>query len=364
MNYPVLYQWQEEIASQLSSLNSWQVANVALFSKGVMKAQDSQLRTIARQIVSDEKEDSAVKRLGRFVANEKVNLTAVFGEWTAWVLAGMPHEEVAILVDETKVEDRFGVMMAGIPWQSRFIPLAWRCYRANDREAYPEEGQVRMIAALLEAIKAGIPADCEVTVMVDAGIGTSSAMCQAILDLDWHYLFRVTRNTKMATETGTLKIADMVEPGTQWSAAGKLFASRGQLPGYAHAIWDEGYEKPWVLITSKPAATGRAYGQRNWQEQGHRDFKSGGWHWEGSHIRKPQHMARLILLLAIAYTWTIAMGGVAIKEGSAHPLTRTADGSLRRHWSLFKEGLQYFVEEVLRHARFVPLQFFPDTRFT
>jgi hypothetical protein len=39
MNHQLLYQWAEEIATRFRSLNSWQAANVALFSQGVRSEQ-------------------------------------------------------------------------------------------------------------------------------------------------------------------------------------------------------------------------------------------------------------------------------------------------------------------------------------
>ena len=45
----------------------------------------------------------------------------------------------------------------------------------------------------------------------------------------------------------------------------------------------------------------------------------------------------------IAYA-ALSMGCRAVEQGS--PLTRCKKGELRRQWSLFKEGLQYFIEQL------------------
>ena len=86
MNYPILYQWEEEIASQCKTLNTWQVSNVALFSQGVMKAQSSQQQAIARQVKCGERVDSAARRLRRFIANKEFPLAGFFGDLTRWVM--------------------------------------------------------------------------------------------------------------------------------------------------------------------------------------------------------------------------------------------------------------------------------------
>jgi hypothetical protein len=118
------------------------------------------------------------------------------------------------------------------------------------------------------------------------------------------------------------------------------------------------------LVTNDERLTGHEYARRNWQEQSFRDLKSGGWHWGDSHIRQPDHVARLLVLLALAYTWIVALGSQAVASGSARPRVRRANNPCPRLWSLFKEGLNYFVEFVQRHTVCLGLVFIPDRRFT
>ena len=364
MNYPILYQWSEKIATQLKSLNTWQVENVALFSHGVIKAESCQQQQIARQVACGERVESAARRLRRFLDNEAFPLAAFFEEWTRWVVSSLPEGEVYLLVDETKLGDRIGVMVVGVAWEGRSIPLAWRSYRANCAEAYPAEGQVKLIEDLLKQVQKGIPTQRTVIVLADRGIGPSPDLCRAIDAMGWCYLFRVTRKCKICTEQGDFTIADMVQEGELWTASGKIFRKRGRLPAHAHAIWSVGYDEPWALVTNYANLTGYEYGYRNWEEQGFRDLKSGGWQWGASRIRHPDHMDRLLVILVLAYAWILALGGLAVRAGRAHPLHVCQDGHRRRHWSLFKEGLQFFVEVIQRVNVCPELVFVPDTRFT
>ena len=49
MNLQVFYQWFEELSKHLSSMSRWQLKNLALFSLGVVLAENSQQMTIARK---------------------------------------------------------------------------------------------------------------------------------------------------------------------------------------------------------------------------------------------------------------------------------------------------------------------------
>ena len=364
MNYPLLYQWEQLVTAQLPSLNSWQGANVALLSYGVMRAESCQQGAVARAVSCAEQVESTARRWRRFLANEHLQLSRFFQEWISWVVTALNTAQLTLLVDETKLGDRIGVMMVGVAWEGRCLPLIWRCYGANDAAAYPAEGQVEVIAGLLRQIQARLPAGTEVLVLADRGLGTSPALCRAVAALGWQYLFRVTCQTKLVTDEADYTIAQQVQPGEIWAAAGKAFKKRGQIPARALALWTVGYDEPWALVTNDAHLTGYEYARRNWQEQSFRDLKSGGWHWGDSRVRQPDHVARLLVLLVLAYVWMVALGSQAVAAGVAQPLLKRADGTLRRLWSLFREGLRYFTQVVQRYTVCPGLVFLPDKRFT
>lgn len=364
MNYPLLYQWEQVVTAHLPCLNSWQGANVALFSYGVIRAESCQQGAVARQVSCRERVESTERRWRRFLNNASFPLDGFFGEWVEWVVSALGQRRVTLLVDESKLRDQIGVMQVGVAWEGRCVPLIWRVYRANSAAEYPPEGQVKLIEALLRAIKAHLPVGTEVLVLADRGIGTSPELCRVVARLEWSYLFRVTCQTSILTQQGALTIARQVQPGEIWAASGLVFKRRGHIPAHARALWSVGYDEPWALVTNDDRLTGHEYARRNWQEQSFRDLKSGGWHWGDSRVQQPDHVARLWVLLVVAYAWLVALGSQAVAEGRAQPLLRRADGTLRRLWSMFREGLRFFVEYVQRHTVCRGLVFIPDKRFT
>jgi len=336
MNLPLLYQWQARLGKALSKLNSWQIENVGLFSYGVIRAESCQQGQIARQVNEHERVESTMRRWRRFLSNKAFPLEVFFAEWTRWVLSAMVGTEITLLVDETKLHDRIGVMVVGVAWQGRCIPLAWRAYRANDAASYPAEGQVKMIERLLLQVKAGVEPDKSVLVLADRGIGCSPDLCHAVTGLGWHYLFRVTCQTKIVTEHGDYTIAQQVQPGDVWAASGLVFKQRGRIPAHARALWGTDYPEPWALVTSDERLSGHEYARRNWHEQSFRDLKSGGWQWGESRLRLPAHVERLLVVLVIAYAWVIAIGSQAVQADRAHPLHRHPKGGLAQTLECFQ----------------------------
>ena len=362
MNLAVFYQWQQGIAKDFPILNGWQAMNLALFSFALALAGSCHQIAIARHVRCGEQLDSAIKRLQRFLGNEKWLGQHFFIALSKWVLRSMAFEYVHLLVDETKLKDHLGIMMVGIAFDGRCIPLAWRCYKANSAADYPPEGQVELIAGLLELIRAGIPEGLPVLVSADRGIGTSPKLCRRIDAMGFLYLFRITKQCKLLTADGELCIYEQAKPGAIWQAEGKVFKKRGRLPAYVRAIWDKDCAEPWLLITNDPSLTGWEYARRNWQEQSFRDFKSGGWNWLQSGIRCPQRMSRFIAIMVMAYIYMISFGCHAVAAGCASPLIRDSKKGWRRKWSLFKEGLNYFHGYVIRQGLRLPLRLIADDR--
>jgi hypothetical protein len=363
MNYKLLYQWEEVLAAHLPALNGWQRANVALFSYGIMEAGSCQQEAIARQINGAETLDSTMRRWRRFLSNSALAVERVSEQWASWVLSAIGTKQVTLLVDETKVHDRIAAMVVGVAWEGRCIPLVWRVYPANNAAGYPPEGQVKMIEGLLQRIQKNLKQPLEVLLLADRGIGTSPDLCRAVEALGWHYLFRVTCQTKVVTDEADYTIAQQVQAGEIWAMSGQIFKQRGRIPAHARALWEMGYDEPWALVTNDECLTGHEYARRNWQEQCFRDLKSGGWQWGVSRIRLPDHADRLLLLLALAYGWVLALGSQAVSLGYGRALIQRQDGSWRRQLSLFKEGLRFFVDYVRRFSVCLGLTFIPDTRF-
>ena len=123
MNLQVFYQWFEELSKHLSSMSRWQLKNLALFSLGVVLAENSQQMTIARKIAHHQRVSSVERRLRRFLSNQKWDIEQFMVEWTRWVLTCLNAKRIHLLVDESKIRNRIGVMMIGVAFEGRCIPL-------------------------------------------------------------------------------------------------------------------------------------------------------------------------------------------------------------------------------------------------
>ena len=342
MNPSKLYQWVAKTSKGWEGVSRHFQENVTVFSRAVVRSQSSQIRKIAG--VAGGRADSQRRRLQRFVGQEQP-LASFFKNWTQSMVSELGKRQITLVVDETKLKTLFGVMVVGVVYERRCIPLAWRVYRANSAEAYPAEGQAEMIVGLLKQVASGIGDGIAVRVLADRGIGTSPTLMRGIMALGWTFLFRVTKQSKITLADGqAVTFFDQVqEAGQSYAASGVVFKQRGHIPAQVRVIWGAQAQDRWALVTNDPTLTGWEYAQRMWIEEAFRDLKSHGWHVENTTFCDPQRMARLWIFLVVAYAWMLLWGAALAAAGLTASLKRRSDGSLIRRWSVFREGRQAFL---------------------
>ena len=342
MNQRKLYQWIGKVSKEWTGFSRHFQTNVTRFSVGIALSHSSHIRRIAGCVSG--KAASQRRRLQRFVATSW-DMQTFFSQWTASVVRSLKLKSIVLVVDETKLKARFGVMVVGVAYEGRCIPLAWRVYRANSRADYPSEGQVGVIVSLLKAIAAGIPTSMSVRVLADRAIGTSPALMRGIMDLNWTFLFRVTRQSKLIQTDGQeVTIYDQVtQAGEQFVASGLVFKNRGRIPAHVRVLWGEEAQERWALVTNDPQLTGWEYAKRMWIEEAFRDLKSHGWQLEQAQFTCPQRMERFWILLVVAYTWLLLWGLALTRAGQTLAPKRRPQGDPIRRWSLFREGWLAFL---------------------
>lgn len=337
MNSPEVYGWYEQIRKQLPMLGKWQALSLAWFSLGIVLAERCTFSKVAEKLPALGKADTVERRLQRWVANPRLVIQELMVEWVRWVRSCVSSKRLVLLVDETKLGAHLCVMVVGLAYEKCCIPLAWRCYLQED---YPPEGQVALIAALLKIVAAGLPPGERPLLEADRGLGTSPALVQAVSEIGWDYLFRIQKSTRFKCQNGRIHSAEsLIKAGESWHGKGWLFKKAGWLPGYLCLHWELGYKEPWCLVTNDPTLRGPEYAVRYWQEASFRDLKSDGWQWQRSRVWLPAHAERLVVVMALAYGWSLTQGTL-VEKGDEALRARLTRGRERRY-SLFRLGLRY-----------------------
>ena len=331
------YQWFQEVAQHMPHLSKPQAKVLAAFSLGLSQARRCTLSVVAESLALLGKPDTVERRLQRFLGNPRMQWQEGCQALAPWVLGNLATSSlVVLLVDETSLQDKMKVMAVSLAYRGRAIPLAWWCYH---QECWPM-GQVELIATLLQWVAPGIPQGSVVLVQADRGIGTSPDFLQVVDSLGWYYLVRVQRQVRLILEDGQEVPYHQLVPkkGQRWQGQVYAFKKAGWLQCWAVGQWQAKNREPWLLLTNYPAAQGRWYALRMWEELAFKDFKSTGWQWQRSRVWQPEHANRLWLVMALAYAWMVSLGTRVVRNPKLRvELTR---GKARRR-SVFHLGLRF-----------------------
>jgi len=253
---------------------------LGLMVMGLVSEGWGHLSRIAEGIPEEGSYNTVRQRVKRWVSNPRLDVPGVCSGWIGWVWRAYGGARAVVLVDETKLGERFGVMMVSLAYAGRAIPLLWRCYYANSAADYPQQGQVLLIYGLLAHVLSALPPDARPLVQMDRGLAHSSAMLKALQALQVDSLVRVKQNARFTSRRGCSQlIRAWVKPGDAFTVHGTLFSRKQAVSGTLCLIWEAGQDEPWCLFTNVPRLIGHRYALRWWQEESFKDLKSGGVQW-------------------------------------------------------------------------------------
>jgi len=339
--------WFQRIRQLRPGERVTRLRNFAWIAAGILLSRSVHLSQIAEKIPGLATTVSKTRRVRRFLNNSAVQVR----DWYAPVARDILHAvvaqglEVRLLADGTKVGFGHQLLMVGLAYRRRAIPIAWTWVRS----ARGHSSAAKQLA-LLTYIHGLLPPEARVSLVGDSEFGAVAVMEQ-LDDWKWHYVLRQKGDTRV-------KLPDQA-PWWRLDSLAVQGAAPRRLPdvrltrkhGYAvHVItwWKAGEDEPWLLATNLPTLRAglRAYKRRMWIEEMFGDFKRHGFDLESSHLRHFLRLSRLTLIVAFLYVWLVAFGSRVIKNGQR----RLVDRADRRDLSIFRIGLR-MVERLLANAK-------------
>jgi hypothetical protein len=297
MNAPITLwkNWQEQVKQVVAGVHGHQKKTLALVVMGVILSDSAVLQRIAESLyvhgINEAKIVSIERRLARFVANERVQVSKIWKPYLKQVLRYWKGKAVQLVPDCTLSADR----------GSAGSPLVKLC---RDRKFH----------SLLRVCKEHT---CRRWM---AGCWTPWCAFQSII-----------RNE-----------------GQQWFGRILLWQDDQTIETWVSAVWDPGYKEAWLLISDQPAGRRRVheYALRMRVESTFQDDKSRGWNLEHSLIEDLERLNRLLLAVFLAMWWVTYLAASCIHYGERHRFDRHD----RRDKGFFRRR-RLWVLDILPRAR-------------
>jgi hypothetical protein len=327
------------------------VTTLAALISGIVGSKSPQLPSVATKIPDGTKPESRVKRLTRWLDNERILEEVYFLPYVDLLLTQLAIETLVVVMDGSVVGRGCLALMLHVVYKGRALPLVWRV-----RQSPKGHCPVALHIAVVELMSTVLPEGAKVVFLGD-GEFDGTALQDTLSKVGWSYVCRTAMSTT-ATWDGTPFRLDTLgaclQPG-RLIELHKVYITRETYgPIMVLCCWAKGYQEPLYLVSNLATAEEacRLYQKRFRIETFFSDQKSRGFHIHKSHISDPQRLSRLLIAACLAHIWVVYLGSLCEKEGWTAIIHRRKRCDL----SLFQLGLR-ILEHFLNEELPIPVQF-------
>jgi hypothetical protein len=328
------------------------VVTLAMMITGIVLSKKAQLSEMSNEVPVPAKDKSIEMRMRRWVKQEHLDEAWIYLPFAQQILHALAHLPLVVVMDASQVGRNCMVLMIGVVYKKRALPLVWLVYPGKKGHTSAERH-----IQVLEKLKALLPEGVEVILMGDAEYDTTAMLLWLQENTSWKYVLRTSPQIYVHSSQGEHPIADMPlhkKSVVQYRQVG--FTQAASLQVNLVGWWGSSYEHPIYLLSNleDKYQTCRYYRRRFRIETFFSDQKSRGFHIHKSHLSDPARVSRLLLAACLAYIWMILQGLQVI----ARNLTAWIDRTERQDKSLFRLGMDWLRHCLKRNWDFEPLFWF------
>lgn len=319
-----------------------QVVTLAMMITGIVISRKAQLSVMSSEIPTETKEKSVEMRMRRWVKDE-LDVEAVYLPFARQILEALSHLPLVLVMDGSQAGRGCMVLMVGVLYQKRALPVAWLVYKGKKGHASAERH-----IQVLEKVQPLLPEGSEVVLLGDAEYDTTEMLLWMEKNTTWKYVLRTSPQIYVQTNAKSQPLRDYpLLRGQLFSLQQVGFTQNSTVTLNAIGWWGVDYKEPIFLITNlEDAYEACGYYRRRFRiETFFSDQKSRGFHIHKSHLADPARLSRLLIAACLAYIWMIVQGLCVLAEGKLALIDRGD----RRDKSLFRLGLDW-LKYVLKHS--------------
>jgi len=344
-----VYTKVQKVLKQMLKLNhQGQVVTLAMMISGIVMSRNAQLSAMSSEIPSETKEKSIEMRMRRWVKEEQIDVEAVYMPFARQILEALSHLPLVLVMDGSQVGRGCMVLMVGVLYQKRALPIAGLVYKGKKGHASAE----RHMQAL-EKVVPLLPEGSQVVLLGDAEYDTTAMIAWIEKNTAWQYVLRTAPQIYVQADQKHQPLRDYpLAQGQLFHLHQVGFTKTSAVTLNVIGWWASRYAEPIFLVTNLPNAyqACRYYRQRFRIETFFSDQKSRGFHIHKSHLSDPARLSRMLIAACLAYIWIICQGLQVLAQNRRALIDRTE----RIDKSLFRLGLDWLKYALKRHLDFQP----------
>lgn len=277
-----------------------QLENLALLCQALAYSPDCHLANLALHLPLAGRRDSLTQRLQRCLKNEHLAGPTGYAPVMHHILRSWTGSELCLVLDRTDLADQLSILLLGVAYHKRTLPLTWQVLRFGGTGAAEQ-------LPLLRSVQPYLPAAVPVCLLADNEF-RSLALQAWCRNHGWHWQVGVRCELNFrtaATDWRPLRGLGLTRGERRYLQAVYLGVHEAFGPVNLIADWAPQQAGPRYWALDRPAnAQAWRYGRkRYWIEPTFRDWKSAGFDLEASQLRAPQRLERLLLAMALTSLW-------------------------------------------------------------
>lgn len=323
--------------------------NLALLVLALAQSPDCHLATLATVLPVEAQRESLVQRLRRFLDNKCMPRTRCYDSLVRHLFAHWQGAEAALLMDRTDLEDRVSILMLGLAYGKRALPLAWHVLPFGGTGA---ETQI----TLLRCVAPWIPLGVRVTLFGDCEFRAVNvqAFCQ---EQGWHWQLGLKSDTYFhEAHQPWQQLKDIPLQPRERHYRQRVWLTQEHLFGPVNlmAAWPAGQDTPTYVALDQRADrhAWRRGRKRQWIENLFRDDKTYGFNLEQTQIDQPQRLDALLMGMGFTYLWMMSLGDYVVTSERRVWL----EPRHKRDYSLFQLGRAYLTRGLVMDWE-IPIRF-------
>jgi hypothetical protein len=323
------------LKAQLKMFHQGHVVTLAMMITGIVMSRKARLSVMSEEIPGKAKNQSWEMRMRRWVKHDRIDVEETFMPFAKQILEALADCPLVLAMDGSQVGRGCMVLMVGVIYKTRLLPLAWVVYKGKKGHTTAERH-----IEVLEKVKILLPEGAEVILLGDAEYDTTQMLAWVQAETSWSFVMRTSPNLLIRRGQNWYTMADFaLKPGQLRMLHEVGFTHTADLPANLTIWWGTTYQDPIFLITNLPNASlsARFYKRRFRIETFFSDQKSRGFHIHKSHLSDPQRISRLLVAACLAYLWMIGLGLFTLSTGKHKLIDRTD----RVDKSIFRLGLDW-----------------------
>jgi hypothetical protein len=294
------------LRAALPNLRKTVVDKVALVVGAMIERQTPNAAELANVLpLATARQDMREQWLRRLLKNPLLSSPVLLEPWARDALAEASRQgqTVVLSLDQTDLGDRFAVLMLGLVLGDRALPLAWTV------EAGPANLGFEHQHTLLERVRGWLPAGAAVLLLADR-FYPSVALFDWLHAQGWRYRLRLKGNLTVDPGFGDLVTTGDLAVGQTERYLPDVRLFHHAVATHLGILHEPGHPEPWIIAMecAPNRATVRDYGSRWGIEPLFSDYKSRGFDLEATHLRAPDRLDRLLVIMALALHWCVRVG--------------------------------------------------------